>query len=52
MNTNPLGVITGEKELKLQISIDLESMIILGLVIMFSVALGSVVGAIVTKAVK
>lgn len=48
---NPLGVITGDKELKLGISIDLESMLILGIVILLSVALGSIVGNIVNKAI-
>lgn len=49
MTNNPLGVITGDKELKLGISIDTQSMLILGLVIMLSVALGSVVAAIVSR---
>lgn len=50
MNNNPLGVITGERELKLSIAIDLESMLILGAVILLSVALGSIVATIVSKA--
>jgi hypothetical protein len=48
---NPLGVITGDKELKLGISIDLESMLILGIVILLSVALGSICGTIVSKSI-
>jgi hypothetical protein len=49
MNDNPLGVITGDKELKLGISLDLQSILILGLTIMLSVAVGAILSALVTK---
>lgn len=49
MNNNPLGVLTGDKELKIGISIDLESILILSLAILLSVAIGSVLATIITK---
>lgn len=49
MNNNPLGVLTGDKELKFGISFDLESSLILGLIILLAVAIGSSLAAIIAK---
>lgn len=48
---NPLGVITGEKELLVGISIDTESIIYLCLGVLIAVSLGVVLGEMVKKAI-
>ena len=46
---NPLGVISGEKELKLAINIDLESIIVLCVGILLAVMLGVIVAQLANK---
>lgn len=48
---NPLGVITGDKELLVGISIDRDSILMLCLGVLIAVAFGVIVGELVKKVI-